>query len=166
MSKYNALVLFGLIYSFALSSALSDPFYYDTHYDPYVPDLPQQPYQHLSAAYAPASPPPAHPVSQPGPSYVVATQFHAQDEFGNVNFGYSNENSAQEESRDEYGNVVGSYSYVDPSGQTRHVSYVADEGGFRVTSSNNLPEETPEVASAKAVHFEAHQSRGGYLGYY
>jgi len=70
---------------------------------------------------------------------VVASQYHAQDEFGNVIYGYSNPNSAKTEQRDVYGNVIGSYSYVDGTGLPKHVAYVADDFGFRVTSSNNLP---------------------------
>jgi len=70
---------------------------------------------------------------------VVASQYHAQDEFGNVIYGYSNPNSAKTEQRDVYGNVVGSYSYVDGTGLPKHVAYVADDFGFRVTSANNLP---------------------------
>ncbi len=70
---------------------------------------------------------------------VVASQYHAQDEFGNVAYGYSNPNSAKTEQRDAYGNVVGSYSYVDGTGFPKHVSYVADDFGFRITAANNLP---------------------------
>ena len=70
---------------------------------------------------------------------VHATQYHAQDEFGNVIYGYSNPNSAKTEQRDAYGNVVGAYSYDDGTGYPKHVSYVADDFGFRITSANNLP---------------------------
>lgn len=70
---------------------------------------------------------------------VHATQYHAQDEFGNVVYGYSNPNSAKTEQRDAYGNVVGAYSYDDGTGYPKHVSYVADDFGFRITAANNLP---------------------------
>nr|ACO12847.1 Cuticle protein 7 [Lepeophtheirus salmonis] len=178
MAKNNVLVLFGLLYSFALSTALSDPFYYDTNYDSYynqerpyitppryIPEQNPQPVYAPIPEQAPIHEPVAHAVvsNAPASQYVVATQFHSQDEFGNANFGYSNESSALEESRDEYGNVVGSYSYVDATGINRHVSYVADDGGFRITSTNNLPEDTPEVAAAKALHFDALKQRGLYL---
>ena len=70
---------------------------------------------------------------------VVASQYHAQDEFGNVVYGYSNPNSAKSEQRDAYGNVMGYYSYVDDTGYPKHVSYVADDFGFRITNANNFP---------------------------
>ena len=76
----------------------------------------------------------------PDEAEPVASQYHAQDEFGNVIYGYNNPNSAKTEQRDSYGNVVGSYSYLDGTGYPKHVSYVADPVfGFRVTSANNLP---------------------------
>jgi len=74
-----------------------------------------------------------------GLNEVVSSQYHAQDEFGNVIYGYSHPNSAKTEQRDVYGNVMGSYSYVDGTGLPKHVAYVADDFGFRVTSANNLP---------------------------
>ena len=40
---------------------------------------------------------------------MVATQYHAQDELGHVEYGYSNPNSQKQESRDAYGNVHGAY---------------------------------------------------------
>ena len=78
------------------------------------------------------------PVPAPAPG-VVASQYHAQDEFGNVIYGYNNPNSAKTEQRDAYGNVVGAYSYNDGTGYPKHVSYVADDFGFRITAANNLP---------------------------
>ena len=88
---------------------------------------------------APAPVAPAASPIVPAPGGVVASQYHAQDEFGNVVYGYSNPNSAKTEQRDAYGNVVGSYSYVDGTGYPKHVSYVADDFGFRITAANNLP---------------------------
>ncbi len=75
-----------------------------------------------------------------------------------MEYGYSNVNSAKQERRDAYGNVAGSYTYVDASGAPRHVSYVADELGFRLTAANNLPlpvADTPAVANARLAHFDA-----------
>lgn len=69
-------------------------------------------------------------------SQIVSNQFHVQDELGNVRYGYANPNSAKEETRDSHGAVVGRYSYIDGTGLPKHVSYVADDFGFRVTSSN------------------------------
>jgi hypothetical protein len=70
---------------------------------------------------------------------VVASQYHAQDEFGNVVYGYSNANSAKNEQRDALGNVIGSYSYLDGTGYPKHVAYSADKFGFRITNANNFP---------------------------
>merc|ERR1712107_603661 len=75
-------------------------------------------------------------VAAPAVPSVTSTQYRAGDEFGNNAFGYSNINSARQESGNEAG-VTGSYSYVDEAGvHTRH--YVADAFGFRVTG-DNLP---------------------------
>jgi len=80
------------------------------------------------------------PVQAPVPiDGVVASQYHAQDEFGNVVYGYSNPNSAKSEQRDGNGNVIGAYSYLDDTGYPKHVSYIADEFGFRITNANNFP---------------------------
>jgi len=80
------------------------------------------------------------PVQAPAPvEGVVASQYHAQDEFGNVVYGYSNPNSARSEQRNANGNVIGAYSYLDDTGYPKHVSYIADEFGFRITNANNFP---------------------------
>jgi len=116
---------------------------------PAVPELPVlansiQPATLAEPAAVPA-PLPAPVPAIPNPivpteyNPTVATQYHSQDEFGNVAYGYANPNSAKQETRDAYGNVIGAYSYVDASGLPKHVAYVADDFGFRVTSSNALP---------------------------
>jgi hypothetical protein len=73
----------------------------------------------LAAPYAPAS-----------------SQYSAQDEFGNINYGYSNINSAKMESGNAYGGVTGSYSYVDANGIPQTVNYIADALGYRVAATN------------------------------
>jgi len=75
------------------------------------------------AAYAPYAP------------YSAGSQFHAQDEFGNLNYGYANLNSAKQEIGNTYGGVNGGYSYVDANGKLQQVTYVADAAGFRVADS-------------------------------
>ena len=77
------------------------------------------------------------------PAAATSSQYHAQDEFGNVAYGYKNPNSYKEEKRDAYGNVVGTYAYIDETGVQKHLSYVADDFGFRVTSTNALPVAPP-----------------------
>jgi len=68
------------------------------------------------------------------PAYT-GSQFHAQDEFGNLNYGYANLNSAKQEVGNTYGGVQGGYSYVDANGALQQVQYVADGAGFRVADS-------------------------------
>merc|ERR1739848_173035 len=108
----------------------------------------------------------------------------AQDEFGNLNYGYTNINSVKQEVGNAYGGVTGGYSYVDANGQLQRVEYVADGLGFRVADSR-LPvapvydgvaptfnpeplvapvfdgvapepvQDTPEVIEARAAHLAA-----------
>jgi len=106
----------------------------------------------------------------------VSSQFQAQDEYGNVAYGYQNINSAKEERGNANGGVTGSYTYQDEAG-VHTVNYIADAFGFRV-ASDNLPiapvfngvapaapvytgvaplpvADTAEVAAAKAEFFKA-----------
>merc|ERR1712133_156141 len=120
----------------------------------------------------------------PAATYAAGSQFHAQDEFGNLNYGYANINSAKQEVGNTYGGVSGGYSYVDANGALQQVQYIADGAGFRVADSRLpvapvydgvaptfnpeplvaptfnpelpvAPVDTPEVAEAKAAHLAA-----------
>ncbi|CAL4179437.1 unnamed protein product, partial [Meganyctiphanes norvegica] len=99
---------------------------------------------------------------------TITHQHHAQDEFGQYNFGYAGGPSSRHEVRDAFGVVRGSYNYVDANGQVQTQNYVADALGFRVAATN-LPVaptagdapilaapvpvmETAEVAAARATH--------------
>merc|ERR1712106_821015 len=65
-----------------------------------------------TAAYAPAYA--AAPVAAIAAAPIagpVSSQFQAQDEFGNVAYGYNNINSAKQEQGNAYGGVTGSYTY-------------------------------------------------------
>merc|ERR1712058_106565 len=124
-----------------------------------------------AAPVAVAAAPLAAPVAGP-----VSSQFQAQDEFGNLAYGYQNINSAKQEQGNTYGGVTGSYTYADESG-VHTVNYVADDFGFRV-AGDNLPVapvynaalpvapvhnaapvvDTPEVAEAKAAFFAAFEA--------
>merc|ERR1712122_361995 len=95
------------------------------------------------------------------PSPVVAaaplnpsSQFQAQDEFGNIQYGYSNINSQKHEVGNTYGGVSGSYSYVDANGVVQTTNYIADGLGFRVQATN-LPvaPAAPEVAPLEQPTF-------------
>merc|ERR1712013_536425 len=115
----------------------------------------------VAAAPAAYAAPLAAPVAGP-----VSSQFQAQDEFGNLAYGYQNINSAKQEQGNAYGGVTGSYTYADEAG-VHTVNYVADDFGFRV-ASDNLPVapvhaaapvvDTPEVAEAKAAFFAAFEA--------
>merc|ERR1712142_605784 len=90
-------------------------------------------------AAAPAFQYAASPVAYAAAPYAApaftGSQFHAQDEFGNLQYGYSNLNSVKHEVGNTYGGVSGGYSYVDANGQLQRVEYVADGLGFRVADS-------------------------------
>ena len=107
------------------------------------------------------------PVIQPVPvvpaaaPVVTQSQYHAQDELGQYQFGYADPNSARTESKTADGVVTGTYNYVDDAGKIQTVHYIADAGGFRVIGTN-LPvatyeaavpiAEAPEVAAAREEH--------------
>merc|ERR1712142_1351567 len=146
---------------------------------------PQTAYPYTYAPYAQAYAQVAAPVAAPAPvvaaapAFVppVSSQFHAGDEFGNSQYGYSNLNSAKHEIGNAFGQKSGSYQYVDPNGKLQTVTYVADELGFRTVDSrlpvapvhdDELPvapvydgvapspvEKTPEVKAAEAEHLAA-----------
>merc|ERR1711881_781285 len=120
------------------------------------------PAAYAAAPVAVAAAPLAAPVAGP-----VSSQFQAQDEFGNLAYGYQNINSAKQEQGNTYGGVTGSYTYADEAG-VHTVNYVADDLGFRVVG-DNLPVapvhnavapvavvDTPEVAEAKAAFHAAY----------
>merc|ERR1712045_949502 len=129
---------------------------------------------HVTYAAAPVA-----PVTYAAPiAPFVGSQFHAQDEFGNLNYGYSNLNSAKAEAGNTYGGVNGGYSYVDANGVLQQVQYVADAAGFRVADSrlpvapvyNGVaptfnpelpvaPVDTAEVAEAKSAFAEAYAAQ-------
>merc|ERR1719158_2827661 len=66
----------------------------------------------VAAAAAPVVAAAAAPVVAAAP-YVAGSQFHAQDEFKNVNYGYANLNSQKQEVGNALVGVSGGYSYVD-----------------------------------------------------
>merc|ERR1712066_364672 len=131
----------------------------------------------IAAATYAAAPAIAAPVATATYAAAVAapasSQYQAQDEFGNVAYGYQNINSAKQESGNALGGVTGSYTYADEAG-VHTVNYVADALGFRV-AGDNLPVapvhaavapvntlapvvDTPEVVEAKAAFFQAYDA--------
>lgn len=102
------------------------------------------------------------PIVQAPVSSPIITKYHAQDELGGYQFGYTDGVSNRDEIRNPNGVVQGSYTYLDDQGVPQTVAYLADHNGFQVQASNlpmdeiNLPEQvqdTPEVAAAKAEHY-------------
>merc|ERR1712152_106656 len=140
---------------------------YAAAYTPAISAVPAVAAVPVAVAAAPLAAPVAGPVS---------SQFQAQDEFGNLAYGYQNINSAKQEQGNTYGGVTGSYTYADEAG-VHTVNYVADDFGFRV-AGDNLPVapvynaalpvapvhnaapvvDTPEVAEAKAAFFAAFEA--------
>ena len=57
--------------------------------------------------------------------------YEVRDSFGNSQY--------RRESSDPSGAVTGSYGYYGPDGLYRHVTYVADEGGYRATMTTSEP---------------------------
>merc|ERR1719330_1462568 len=81
-------------------------------------------------------------------SLTQGTQYHFQDQMGNINYGYSNINSAKQEFGNADTGVTGQYSYVDANGIQQLVSYVADDDGFRIISDSRL-ESNPSIIDAR-----------------
>ena len=110
--------------------------------------------------YSYAVPAPAvAPVAAPVPVTQVAndvanSQYHAQDDIGQFNYGYSNPLSSKQELKTADGVTRGSYSYVDANGIVQTVNYLSDALGFRVAATN-LPvhhvEDAPVVAAEPTV---------------
>merc|ERR1712002_1296333 len=87
-----------------------------------------------TAQYLPYTAGPAIAAAPYAP-YAPSSQFQAQDEFGNLQYGYANINSAKTETGNTYAGVTGGYSYVDANNKLQTVNYVADGLGFRVADS-------------------------------
>ena len=86
---------------------------------------------------------------------LSANQFHAQDEVGQYNYGYSNQDSAKSEVKTADGVVRGSYSYVDANGIIQTTNYISDALGFRVAATNLPVAPVAEAPAAEVVAVEA-----------
>ena len=90
------------------------------------------------------------------PAVDPNTQFHAQDEFGQYNYGYANPTQTKSEVKTADGVTRGSYSYIDANGIVQTVNYISDAMGFRVAATN-LPVHHVEgeaVAPVVAAKYE------------
>jgi len=134
-------VPYGVPYAYAYAPQQG---YYQPPVTPAVVQAPvHQPTTYYAPGYyqtAPAVAPVVAPVVAPAPvaapSASQSSQFHAQSEFGEYNYGYSNANSAKQEFRTADGIVQGTYSYVDANGILQTVNYVSDAEGFKVAATN------------------------------
>jgi hypothetical protein len=84
------------------------------------------------------------------PVDITNSQYHAQDDFGQYNYGYSDPNSVKQEVKTADGVTRGSYSYVDANGIVQTVNYISDAMGFRVAATN-LPVHIVEGNSVEPV---------------
>ena len=99
---------------------------------------------------------PTVPVAAP----VVSSQYHAQDDLGQYNYGYSNADSAKVETKSADGVVRGSYSYIDANGILQRTEYISDALGFRVAATNIPKHEAmmqPQVAYSYLPYAVNHQ---------
>ena len=99
------------------------------------------------------------PVAAAAPT---SSQYHAQDDLGQYNYGYSNANSAKVETKSADGIVRGSYSYIDANGVLQRTDYISDALGFRVAGTNipQSPNEAmmqPQVAYSYLPYAVNHQ---------
>ena len=89
------------------------------------------------------------PVAAAAPT---SSQYHAQDDLGQYNYGYSNANSAKVETKSADGVVRGSYSYIDANGLLQRTEYISDALGFRVAGTN-IPQSPSEAMMQPQVAY-------------
>jgi uncharacterized protein affecting Mg2+/Co2+ transport len=79
----------------------------------------------------------AHPVAVAAtPLDIGNSQYHAQDDHGQYNYGYSSPDQTKQELKTADGVTRGAYSYVDANGIVQTVNYISDAMGFRVAATN------------------------------
>merc|ERR1712013_653777 len=98
-----------------------------------------QPVEQLVAEPAEAAPVQAYAAGVPIVSSNIDaanSQYHAQDDLGQYNYGFSNPTQTKQELKTADGVTRGSYSYVDANGILQTVNYISDAMGFRVAATN------------------------------
>merc|ERR1711872_1052125 len=93
----------------------------------------------------------AAPVAAVAPQ-TTSSQFRAEDEDGNIAYGYQNINNAAEQRGNALGVVEGSYSFRDEAG-LHTVSYVADDLGFRLPGRSKRSVAPVAYAGVPAVGY-------------
>merc|ERR1712079_746133 len=97
----------------------------------------------------------AQPVVSAVPADVTNSQFHAQDDIGQYNYGYSSPTSTKQELKTADGVTRGSYSYVDANGLVQTVNYISDAMGFKVQATNLPVAQVPAEAVGVSEEAEA-----------
>ena len=65
-----------------------------------------------------------------------SAQYHAQDDAGQYNYGFSSPDQTKQEVKTADGVTRGGYSYIDANGIVQTVNYISDAMGFRVAATN------------------------------
>merc|ERR1712109_440075 len=113
----------------------------------------------------------AAPVVQVAAASPEPSQYHAQDDFGQYSFGYSDGNSVKQAVKTAAGVIRGAYSYVDSDGIVQTVNYIADGLGFRVGATNlpvhevDAPAVAPVAAAAPVAQVASPQVVQAYHPY-
>merc|ERR1711971_911468 len=112
-------------------------------------NLPSTPY---TVAAAPALVEAAAPAVVAAPTAVdgANSQFHAQDDLGQYNYGFAHPTQTKQEVKTADGVTRGGYSYIDANGIVQTVNYISDAMGFRVAATN-LPVHNVDAAPAAPV---------------
>merc|ERR1712088_677600 len=78
------------------------------------------------------------------------SQFHAQDDLGQYNYGFAHPTQTKQEVKTADGVTRGGYSYIDANGIVQTVNYISDAMGFRVAATN-LPVHHVDAAPVEAA---------------
>ena len=70
------------------------------------------------------------------PAGSPSSQYSAQDEIGQYNYGYNSADQSKSEVKTADGVVRGTYGYVDANGLVQTTNYISDALGFRVAATN------------------------------
>merc|ERR1712066_745916 len=112
-----------------------------------------------TVAAAPAVVEAAAPAAVAAPTAVdgANSQFHAQDDLGQYNYGFAHPTQTKQEVKTADGVTRGGYSYIDANGIVQTVNYISDAMGFRVAATNlpvhhvDAPAVAPTAVAAPAA---------------
>ncbi|XP_037774428.1 LOW QUALITY PROTEIN: uncharacterized PE-PGRS family protein PE_PGRS54-like [Penaeus monodon] len=90
---------------------------------------------------------------------LLGSYYHNIDTQGSIHWNYKLDDQFQDHTVHRNGNMEGRFGWTAPGGQEVRVQYVADEGGYRVVSSQGVhPVDSDEVEEAKRLHFLVHKN--------